>query len=274
MILCVLPALLIAQTDPKGPAPAGEILSEPLGQEISETQRSIHALEAELARQHKYLDDLYTVQDKRERAKSDQVLRMEALQHQINALTRMMGELTTSVQTLAEKDTVIATVTAKPRKRTQIYTRQDSLELLDLKRRETESREQIDRLTQEILEISQKLKDPDKRYALAKKLQERGSEPVPGPISDEKPEIQIETISARSIDLAAVDLVREGKSLDQARMMVIDALADDQVLRYYQELPREERYNLYDIADEIMSKEGIDLLNARRSALFFHFYTP
>lgn len=266
MMLVSLTGNLMAQSKPA--------ISEPLGKEITETQRSIHALEAELERQNEYLDDLYTVHEKRQRAKSDQVLQMEALQQQINDLTRMMGELTNSVQTLAVKDSVEKSTPAQPRKKTQLYTHQDSLELIILKRREAESRRQIDALTLEIMQLSEELKDPNRRYALAKKLKEQGDKPVQKKTPDQiASPVEIDKVSARAIDLAAVELVRKGQALDQARMSIIDGLDDARIQTFYQELPREERYRLYDLADEIMARDNTDLAQARRSALFFYFYT-
>jgi hypothetical protein len=80
-------------------------------------------------------------------------------------------------------------------------------------------------------------------------------------------------ISSRSIDLAAVKLVRKGNSLDQARLLTIDQLTDDQVQDFYRGLAKVDRYELYDIADEISVSEKIDLLKARRAAIYFYLYT-
>ncbi|NQV14364.1 hypothetical protein HQ531_02815 [bacterium] len=156
----------------------------------------------------------------------------------------------------------------------QDYTKRDSLRLIALRRKQAESRARIDEITMEIIKLSKQLEDPRKRYALAQKIQEQGTNSKSilksgTPDSTSSPE----TISARSIDLAAVKLVRQGKSLDQARLLTIDKLSTEQVLAFYRGLPKSARYELYDIADEIAESEGITLEKARRSAIYFYLFT-
>lgn len=154
------------------------------------------------------------------------------------------------------------------------YTKRDQQRLTDLKRKQAESRARIDAITLEIIKISKQLEDPRKRYALAKKIQEpRRIVTTSGNIESKDTTSIIETVSARSIDLAAVKLVRKGKSLDQARLLIIDQLSSEQVLVFYQGLSKPARYELYDIADEIVMSEGVDLKDARRSAIYFYLYT-
>jgi hypothetical protein len=85
--------------------------------------------------------------------------------------------------------------------------------------------------------------------------------------------ISANNITSRSIDLAAVKLIRQGKSLDQARLLVIDQFSNEQVLTFYRDLPQQARYKLYDIADEVASSDGVDLIDARRSAIYFYLFT-
>ena len=248
--------------------------SQKLNNEIESTQSAIQKLQQELDRQQDYLEDLYSA-DYGKRAKQDQSKQLEDMQRQIQHLTLMVAELSRSVESMdAVPDTVVVEQeSSKEPHRPKFYTRQDSLALLELRKRQAESRQQIETLTLELIQISQQLKDPDRRIALAKKLKEQ---PLP---PKQKPEakaagIAIEVINARNIDLAAVELVRQGQTLDQARMNIIDGLGNDQVLDFYQSLDREERYRLYDTADEILIRDGGDLQSARRGALFFYFYVP
>jgi len=154
------------------------------------------------------------------------------------------------------------------------FSRRDSLRLINLKRKQAASSARIDQLTLEIIKISKQLEDPGKRYALAKKLREPKSskqQSTPQPVADSTNTPQV--ISARSIDLAAVKMVRKGKSLDQARLLTIEGLSEQQVLQFYQSLEKKDRYELYDIADEIVASEDTDLVDARRSAIYFYLFT-
>ena len=131
------------------------------------------------------------------------------------------------------------------------HSRRDSLQLLSLRRKQAESRTRIDALTMDIIRLSKQLQDPKKRYALAKKMKQ--PKPKKAAKIQRQSEKQdstktLDTVSARNIDLAAVKLVRKGKSLDQARLLTIDQLTDDQVLGFYRGLDKNSRYKLYDIA--------------------------
>ncbi len=154
------------------------------------------------------------------------------------------------------------------------YTKRDKQRLAELRRKQVDSRARIDALTLEIIKISKQLEDPRKRYALAKKMQEPrhiGKASANIEVSDST--LNIVNVSARSIDLAAVKLVRHGKSLDQARLLIIDQLTTEQVLAFYRGLSKTARYELYDIADEIVMSEAVDLKDARQSAIYFYLYT-
>ncbi len=154
------------------------------------------------------------------------------------------------------------------------YTKHDSLRLVSLKRKQAESRAKIDEITLDIIQISKQLEDPGKRYALARKIQNPRQRPLPSVDAQVAADTSatVKVVSARSIDLAAVKLVRQGKSLDQARLLTIDELSNEQVSAFYRELPREDRYELYDIADEITLSEDVKLPDARRSALYFYLF--
>jgi len=284
LIICLLYSSTLGQHGfiPQDPAPTVpedfQRTSPRLQSEIESTRQSIQSLQAELDQQQRYLNDLQAA-GPNHRIDQYQDNRLLALQNQVVLLTRMMGEIQATLEELETSEPGPETQdqsTRRPAPQEDVYTRRDSLILADLRQRQVDYRRQIDALTVELLEISEKLKDPDRRYALARKLQEREENPPPGKrvsTPAAKP-IHIDNISARSIDLAAVDLVRAGHSLDQARMLIIDDLPDDQVLAFYQNLPRAERYRLYDIADEILAQEGKTMTDARRAALFFYFYTP
>ena len=154
------------------------------------------------------------------------------------------------------------------------FNKRDSLRLLSLRKKQTESRAKIDRLTQDIIKISKQLEDPGKRYALAKKMQEpKVTQKTASHDTEADSAETLEVISARSIDLSAVKLIRKGKSLDQARLMTIDGLSDGQVLTFYHNLQKADRYELYDIADEIVIADKIELVDARRSAIYFYLFT-
>lgn len=154
------------------------------------------------------------------------------------------------------------------------YSKRDSLRLISLKRKQAESRSRIDDITLEIINLSKQLEDPRKRYALARKIQEGGQKrKLDGLDQVTDSSSTPDNITARSIDLAAVKLVRQGKSLDQARLLTIDELSHKQVLAFYRALEKDSRYELYDIADEIADSEGVGLQDARRSAIYFYLFT-
>jgi hypothetical protein len=154
------------------------------------------------------------------------------------------------------------------------FDKRDSLRLIRLRKKQAESRARIDQITLDIIEISKQLEDPGKRYALAKKMQQaRVVKPTVNQEASSDSTDVTQVISARSIDLSAVELVREGKSLDQARLITIDALSSEQVLGFYQGLEKDSRYELYDIADEIVSSDKVELVDARRSAIYFYLFT-
>ncbi|MEA3286537.1 MAG: hypothetical protein U9Q77_04090 [Candidatus Marinimicrobia bacterium] len=153
------------------------------------------------------------------------------------------------------------------------YSKLDSLRLVALHRKQAESRSRIDILTLEIIKLSRQLDDPKRRYALAKRMQEHRTASLAIPDNVCSDTTIPFRITARSINLAAVKLIRQGKSLDQARLLIIDNLSNEQVLTFYRDLPRIARYHLYDIADEMANTDAVDLMDARRSAIYFHLFT-
>ncbi len=153
------------------------------------------------------------------------------------------------------------------------YTRLDSMRLVALRRKQADSRARIDILTLEIIKLGKQLEDPRKRYALAKHIQDHrvAHKSKTSVVAQDISPVE-DIVTGRSIDFAAVKLVRQGKSLDQARLLTIEKLSFEQVLTFYRELPKTERYKLYDIADEIAENEDVDLTEARRSAMYFHLF--
>lgn len=190
-----------------------------------------------------------------------------ALHREIDKLSKKLSELKSEQNRIRDIDLEIDAPRVDTSKR-------DSLRVIVLKKRQTESRARIEELTNEVIRISNLLKDPDKRYAMAKKIQHpkvQQQEVSDNTVQDTTaiPEV----ISARSIDLFAVKLVRQGNTLDQARLLTIDELLDGQVQQFYRNLPKDARYELYDIADEIVATEKVDLVDARRSAIYFYLFT-
>jgi len=152
------------------------------------------------------------------------------------------------------------------------YSVRDSLQLINLKRKQADSRARIDALTLDLIRLSRQLEDPRTRYALAKRLQQPATPSGPHSTKSADSSSTLAVISARSIDLAAMPLIRQGKTLDQARLSIIEALSPTQVLAFYQQLPQTARYGLYDLADELASSEQVDLTAARRSAIYYYLY--
>ncbi len=192
---------------------------------------------------------------------------VRALHREIDKLSNMVTKLKAEQARSYRLDAEIKTPNAS-------FDISDSLKLVRLKRKQAESRARIDQITLDIITISKQLEDPGKRYALAKRMQQ----PKVIQIAASQQELQDSTgiqgvVTARSIDLSAVKLVRKGKSLDQARLLTIDNLSDKQVVAFYQDLNKEHRYELYDIADEIVRSEKVDLVDARRSAIYFYLFT-
>mgnify|MGYP006919310220 CR=1 FL=1 len=192
----------------------------------------------------------------------------------IRALHVEIDKLSEMVTKLKAEQARAYSLEAEIKSPTADFGRRDSLRLVRLKRKQVESRARIDQITLDIVKISQQLADPGKRYALAKRMQQarvtQKAAPLEGVLDSTA---VLEVLTARSIDLSAVKLVRQGKSLDQARLLTIDRLDNKQVLAFYEDLNKEARYELYDIADEIVRSEKVELVDARRSAIYFYLYT-
>ncbi|MBT3254565.1 MAG: hypothetical protein HN995_13395 [Candidatus Marinimicrobia bacterium] len=192
----------------------------------------------------------------------------------VRALHREIDKLSEMVTKLKAEQAKSYSIEAEIKSPNGDFTKRDSLRLVRLKKKQAESRVRIDQITLDILKISKQLEDPGKRYALAKRMQQpKLSQKVASPGETPDSTEALLVVSARSIDLASVKLVREGKSLDQARLLTIDALSDEQVLVFYQNLDKDARYELYDIADEIVRSDKIELVDARRSAIYFYLFT-
>lgn len=191
-----------------------------------------------------------------------------------NQLQLKIDELSRAVEQLKAEKSLSGDIDKVLLDHSKGFTIRDSLRLVSLKRKQEESRARIDALTMEIIRISKQLEDPRKRFALAKKMkEEQVAELSPPQEKHESEPAPLDTISAQAIDLEAVKLVREGKTLDQARLLVIDKFSETQVLDFYQSRSKEDRYALYDISDNIIRTEGADVTAARRTAIFFHLFT-
>jgi hypothetical protein len=150
----------------------------------------------------------------------------------------------------------------------------DSIQLVRLRQKQMASRARIDALTYEVIQISQQLQDPKRRYALAVKMQERKKAAIhpTKSVTYKEPSV-IDSLSNKSIDLAALSLVRQGMTMDQARLKIIDLIPAEQIVEFYHDLSKEDRYSLYDLADNIIKSEGSEVSEARRTALYFYFYS-
>jgi len=192
---------------------------------------------------------------------------VKLLHAEIDKLSKMVAQLKSEQ---ANSDRLQSEIYAP----TADYNRRDSLRLIQLRRKQAASRARIDQITLDILNISRQLEDPEKRYALAQRMKQSNQPAEPASPSKASPDSSqvLQDVSARSIDLAAVKLVRAGKTLDQARLMTIDSLRNEQVFTFYENLNKTERYELYDIADDIVRAEKVDLLQARRSAIYFYLF--
>ena len=198
----------------------------------------------------------------------------QAKESDVSALHREIDKLSEMVTKFKAEQARSYSLEAELKAPNGDFDKRDSLRLVRLKRKQAESRARIDQITLDIIKISKQLEDPGKRYALAKRMQQpkvtQKAASQEGTLdSTATPQL----VSARSIDLSAVKLVRQGKSLDQARLLTIDKLSDKQVLAFYQDLSKEARYELYDIADEIVRSEKVELVDARRSAIYFYLFT-
>ncbi len=192
----------------------------------------------------------------------------------VKALHREIDKISEMVTKLKAEQARSYSIESEMKNPTADFSKRDSLRLVRLKKKQAESRERIDQITLDILKISKQLEDPGKRYALAKKMKQPKVAQKTGEAEGVVDSTEVlEVVSARSIDLAAVKLVREGKTLDQARLLTIDDLSDEQVLAFYKELDKTARYELYDIADEIVSSDHVELVDARRSAIYFYLFT-
>ncbi|MCF7825930.1 MAG: hypothetical protein K9N29_04705 [Candidatus Marinimicrobia bacterium] len=192
----------------------------------------------------------------------------------IKDLHREIDKLSAKVTQLEAERARSSNIEAQMKSSNVYFSTRDSLRLVQLRRKQAESRARIDQLTMDIIKISRQLEDPNKRYALAKKMRQTKLDQNTYYQKTNLDSVQApEVISARSIDLSAIKLVRQGKSLDQARLITIETLSDKQVLTFYQNLDKEDRYELYDIADEIVVSDKVKLVDARRSAIYFYLFT-
>ncbi len=193
---------------------------------------------------------------------------------ELRTLHREIDRLSEMVARLKAEQARSTSIDTEMQSRNVDFTRNDSLRLIKLQRKQLASRARIDEITLDIINISKRLEEPGKRYALAKKMQQPKLVQKVGASGVAVDSTTIpQLLTARSIDLSAVKLVRDGKSLDQARLITIDALNEKQVLAFYQELKKEARYELYDIADEIVASDKVELVDARRSAIYFYLFT-
>lgn len=191
----------------------------------------------------------------------------------VKALHREIDELSKMIDQLKAEQAKAYQIENEIKRPHPDYTRRDSLRLVKLRRKQAESRARIDHITLEILKLSRALQDPGKRFALAKRMKLPPRQvKAESQMTTADTSIAMKKITPRSIDLAAVKLVRSGKSLDQARLLTIESLKEDQVLAFYKDLDKSARYELYDIADEIVISEGVKLEDARRSAIYFYLF--
>ncbi|MBT6012953.1 MAG: hypothetical protein HOG80_16405 [Candidatus Marinimicrobia bacterium] len=202
------------------------------------------------------------------------IVQSQSKDSDVRALHREIDKLSEMVTKLKAEQARSYSIGAEIKSPHADFGKRDSQRLDRLKRKQAESRVKIDQITLEIIKISKQLEDPGRRYALAKRIQQpKVTQKVVSPEGEpDTTEVPL-VISARSIDLSAVKLVRVGKSLDQARLLTIDTLSDEQVLAFYQNLDKAARYELYDIADEIVSSDKIEPVDARRSAIYFYLFT-
>jgi len=162
-----------------------------------------------------------------------------------------------------------------PHELTSAYSKKDQLKKRRLIREQARIRAQLDILSNQLLFIDEKVRDSETKIALAKKLKQ----PKTDPVKPEKPEStraaeKPRELTSQAIDFAAMNLIREeGLSLDQARLQIIEGLTSKQVASFYATLDKAQRHELYDIIDNAMENEDLDFEVARKSAIFFHFYT-
>ena len=191
----------------------------------------------------------------------------ENIQKKIDELSRIIDQLKAEQSLSGDIENILE-------EHSKGFTVRDSMRLVSLKRKQEASRARIDALTLEIIRVSKQLEDPRKRFALAKRMkEEKIAKTRTATKQAPKGVAALDTISTQSIDLEAVKLVREGKTLDQARLLVIDGLTQEQVLNFYRTRSKAERYTLYDISDNIIRTQGAKEADARRSAIYFHLYT-
>ena len=150
------------------------------------------------------------------------------------------------------------------------FTQKDSLRVNSLLQKQKLLRVRVDALTLDLINISKQIKDPGTRHALAKKMRQSQSDNL---VKSPDTPLDNPQISARSIDLEAVKLIREGKTLDQARLLTIDQFSIEQINEFYRALSKPDRHDLYDIADDIVNTDSVNLTSARRSAIYIFFFT-
>lgn len=251
-------------------------LSDPLESEINSSKRSIHYLEAELAQQRSRLQELDALKTSRPLSDKDSK-RVANLENKVDELNATINTLNELLVKMSEKATQKPTPSISKKEIQENEFRQliveDSLQQIRLRERQRQIRHQLETVSLEINEIAQQAKDPDSKKSLIKKLKaERGLD-----VKDAEPEplnrTVLKEISRAEIDVASITYVRDGFSLDKARLMVLESLDDDDVIRYYQTLEDKDRYRLYDLMDRLQYENKLPVRQARKTAIYFFLYT-
>jgi len=189
--------------------------------------------------------------------------KIEVLQNKIEYLSKVIVQLKSDQN---ESETSQVGLLVKENN----FTQKDSLRVNSLLQKQKLLRVRVDALTLDLINISKQIKDPGTRHALAKKMRQSQSDNL---VKSPDTPLDNPQISARSIDLEAVKLIREGKTLDQARLLTIDQFSIEQINEFYRALSKPDRHDLYDIADDIVNTDSVNLTSARRSAIYIFFFT-
>ena len=241
--------------------------------EIQHTRREVEQLAKRLARQKARLQALQRARQASrgslDRASDE---RLRSLENKVDRLTAVLDKLTQTLsnQLSPQRETPPKTPEAKPEPpKPEMFTLEDSLALLELQRREAALRSQIGALTLEIIRLTDELERRKRHLPVNATATEA---PLAAPNQPLPP--VVEEVSAAAIDSAAQTLLAQGKSLEEARLEVINHIPDQALAAYIKSLPPKTRHALYERIDTIQVRDNVSYSQARRMAVYFHLYAP
>ncbi len=264
----VYEALLVPPDSTTSPPAVDQVFEN----EIQNTRREVDLLSEKLARQKARLEALQRAR-RASRGELDEASaqRLHSLEEKVDRLTNVLDKLTQALSNQLPPKPKPQPEPSKPDQkpsRLSLFTWEDSLALLELQQKETAIRRQIGALTLEIIRLTDEV-ERRKRRLRPSSVMTKGA-PTPEPTS---PPV-LHQVSAAAIDSAAAPLLEKGRSIEEARLEIINHIPDQVLAAYLKSLSPQTRHTLYEQIDEIQVRDNVSYNQARRMAIYFHLYAP